>query len=148
MARHRNDPVRRWALPDRTFFGHGACHILAGMFLRLHPNAGFIAKRIIPKAALPGAHIIISNDLISFDYHGYCVESRLIQHHTKVWRKQCVTWDADIELVDFDLLNTTALNHRKMLGPDQYWRDVLPRARAFIERIDHKRSYQRAFDRL
>ncbi len=26
----KKDPERRWALPDRIFFGYGACHILAG----------------------------------------------------------------------------------------------------------------------
>ena len=29
----KKDPQRRWNLPDRIFFGYGACHILAGAFL-------------------------------------------------------------------------------------------------------------------
>lgn len=42
------DPARRWALPDRIFFGHGACHILAGAFLDAPPLAGFHAERLVP----------------------------------------------------------------------------------------------------
>jgi hypothetical protein len=37
----KRDPERRWALPDRIFFGHGACHILAGVYLENPPLRGF-----------------------------------------------------------------------------------------------------------
>jgi hypothetical protein len=30
----KQDPVRRWSLPDRVFFACGACHILAYAFLK------------------------------------------------------------------------------------------------------------------
>lgn len=37
----KKDQMRRWALPDRIFLGNGACAILAGVFLREAPLAGF-----------------------------------------------------------------------------------------------------------
>lgn len=43
--------------------------------------------------------------------------------------------------VNFDLLDTLELNLRKMLGPDQYLHDPIPRAQTFIRRIDHKDCY-------
>jgi hypothetical protein len=42
----KQDPQRRWQLPDRIFFGHGACHILAGIYLEAAPLAGFYAASI------------------------------------------------------------------------------------------------------
>ena len=39
------NPQRRWQLPDRIFFGHGACHICAGIYLEATPLAGFITER-------------------------------------------------------------------------------------------------------
>ena len=39
--------------------------------------------------------------------------------------------------VDFDLLDTQALNLRNMRGPNQYHGDVLARANAYLARIDH-----------
>lgn len=44
----KRNPEKRWALPDRIFFGHGACAILAGTFLKHSPLEGFYAERIIP----------------------------------------------------------------------------------------------------
>ena len=37
----KDDPAGRWALPDRIFLGHGACHILAGVYLSAFPACGF-----------------------------------------------------------------------------------------------------------
>nr|WP_321444560.1 hypothetical protein [uncultured Cohaesibacter sp.] len=148
MARYKQDAAKRWTLPDRTFFAHGACHILAGMYLRLYPDFGFKAKQIIPRKTLPGAHIFISNDTIAFDYHGYSSEENLLCHHNEVWRARYPDWQADIEMVTFDLLKTTDLNQRQMRGPDQYWRDVLPRARHYLEKIDHQGAYEKAKSRI
>ncbi|CCV05171.1 conserved hypothetical protein [Mesorhizobium metallidurans STM 2683] len=49
-----------------------------------------------------------------------------------------------IERVDFDLLDTAELNQRKMLGPNQYLYDPIPRARRFIDRVDHTEAAERA----
>jgi hypothetical protein len=71
----KRNPERRWALPDRIFFGFGACHILAEAT---------------------------------------------------------------------SALDIAELNARKMLGPDQCLHDALPRAEAFIARIDHEVASARA----
>ena len=139
------DPERRWALPDRIFFGHGACHILAGVFLQSPPLPGFYAERIIPGDGFSGNHIYITNGTIAFDYHGYSLRSKLLDHHIRGWSQHYGSgWNCVIERADFDLLNTFELNSRKMLGPDQYAGDPIYRAKIFIGRIDHKRNAAKA----
>jgi len=136
----KRDPVRRWALPDRIFFGHGACHILAGVYLRRPPLAGFRAERIIPAEGFAGNHVYVTDGTVAFDYHGYSLRDRLLAHHRRVWSTIHPGWDGVIEAVDFDLLSTTELNQRKMLGPDQYLHDARARAERYIARIDHARA--------
>lgn len=139
------DPLRRWALPDRIFFGHGACHILAGVFLDRPPLPGFHAERIIPGDGFAGNHIFVTDGTVAFDYHGYCCRMRLLRYLTSGWASRYATgWHCTLERVDFDLLSTADLNRRKMLGPDQYGGDVVARARAFVARVDHRRAAARA----
>jgi hypothetical protein len=140
----KRDPERRWALPDRIFFGHGACHILAGAYLQSPPLIGFHAERIIPTHDLPGNHIYVTDGKVVFDFHGYSTRKNLLDHHRKGWSRQYSGWDCIIENVDFDLLDTTELNRRKMLGPDQYVFDPIPRARQFIERVNHRLAAAKA----
>ena len=68
--------VARWALPDRIFFGYGACHILAGTFLKHPPLEGFFAERIIPAENFSGNHVYVTNGTITFDHHGYSSRER------------------------------------------------------------------------
>ena len=132
----KNDPVIRWKLPDRIFFGHGACHILAGVYLQEFTGSAFRAFWIKP-ATHPGAHLFVSDGQIAFDYHGYSLQTRLEAHHQKVWTSQYSDWSARVVPVDFDLLEQTALNARNMRGPGQFLGDPLARARAFIQQVDH-----------
>lgn len=140
----KRNPERRWALPDRIFFGHGACHILAGTYLELAPLTGFHAERIIPGGGHAGNHIFATDGEIAFDFHGYSRRTKLLLHHTSRWaRVSGPGWQCRIEQVDFDLLATEALNARKMLGPDQYFKDPRARARSFVDRFDHIASSRR-----
>lgn len=140
----KRDPVRRWALPDRIFFGHGACHILAGVYLRRPPLAGFRAERIIPAEGFAGAHVYVTDGTVAFDFHGYSLRDRLLAHHRKGWSRRNPGWDCVVEGVDFDLLDTAALNERKMLGPDQYLHDAVTRAERFMAGHDHAVAAARA----
>jgi hypothetical protein len=138
------DHIRRWALPDRVFFGHGACHILAAVYLGEAPLPGFHAERIIPHDGVPGGHMYVTDGLLAFDYHGYSLLRNLLAHHGRCWATDYPGWACDIEPVDFPLLGANALNARKMLGPDQYLHDAIPRARAFIGRVNHALAAERA----
>lgn len=141
----KRDPVRRWALPDRVFFGHGACAILAGVFLQDMPIKGFYAERIIPGDEFAGNHIYVTDGVVAFDYRGYSLRNRLLMHHTTGWaREYAEGWNCRLEQVDFNLLDRQALNQNKMLGPDQYLHDPIRRARQFLERKDHQKGYAQA----
>lgn len=139
----KKDPVRRWALPDRIFFGYGACHILAGVFLK-KPVPGFWAEWIVPTEGFAGNHIYVTDGLVAFDFHGYSLRNRLRAHHRSGWSSRQPGWDCCVEKVDFDLLDTAALNARKMLGPGQYLHDPVERAHAFVDRVDHANALGRA----
>jgi hypothetical protein len=137
----KQNPQHRWHLPDRIFFGHGACHILAGIYLEAAPLAGLHAERIIPAEGYAGNHIFVTDGVIAFDFHGYSCRRTLLLHHTSGWSKVSAPgWHCKVEEVDFDLLDTKDLNSRKMLGPDQYFNDPRPRARYFLDRFDHMAS--------
>ncbi|QBF31014.1 hypothetical protein [Thalassococcus sp. S3] len=141
----KTDPKRRWALPDRIFFGYGACHILAGVYLARPPLDGFYAERIVPKDGFAGNHIFVTDGAVAFDYHGYSARRALLEHHMAGWAAQYDRkWACRIEHVTFDLLSRSDLNARKMLGPDQYFSDPVARANAFINRIDHLVAYEKA----
>jgi predicted transcriptional regulator len=140
----KNDPQRFWALPDRVFFGHGACHMLAGVYLQNPPLCGFRAERIIPSDGFWGNHIYVTNGEVAFDYHGYSSRQSLLDHHRKCWTAQFVRWDCVIEPVTFDLLDTAELNQRNMRGPNQYLFDPRPRAQRFINRVKHDQAAARA----
>lgn len=129
MKKH---PERRWKQTDHIFFGFGACHILAGVFLEQPPFDGFYGERIVPTNGFSGSHMYDSNDLISFDFHGYAVREKMLDRYWKGHRARYSRWNAEIVKINFPLLDTIELNVRKHLGPDQYFCDRIPRARIFI----------------
>ncbi|MEK9662605.1 MAG: hypothetical protein VW644_12890 [Alphaproteobacteria bacterium] len=134
----KRDPERRWALPDRIFFGRGACHILAGAFFDAPPLPRFRAEWIVPAQPFAGAHVYVTDGALAFDFHGYARRDRLLAQHWRGWSQRYPGWNAKIRRIDFGLLDTAALNARRMLGPDQYRYDALARARRFLARIDHR----------
>ena len=140
----KKNPEKRWALPDRIFYGYGACAILAGAFLQHPPLEGFYGERIIPGEGFSGNHIYVTNGVIAFDYHGYSARERLLEHHGRGWALRNPGWHCAVTRVDFDLIDTVELNRRKMLGPEQYLHDPVPRARRFLRRIDHAEAAARA----
>lgn len=77
---------------------------------------------------------------------GKCVKREcLLRRHATGWAEQYPGgWNSRLEQSDFDLLDTHALNQRKMRGPDQYFGDPVARAEAFIAKIDHKRNAAKA----
>ena len=140
----KKDPEKRWSLPDRVFFGYGACHILAGVFLEIAPLPGFYGERIVPGEGFWGNHVYVTNGSIVFDHHGYSARNRLVAHHWRGWSGRYQGWHAQIRRVDFSLLDTAALNARRMRGPDQYFGDPVERAKRFIFRVDHVKAARKA----
>ncbi|WP_246709219.1 hypothetical protein [Mesorhizobium sp. NZP2077] len=104
---------------------------------------GFYGERIIPGGDFSGNHIFVTNGVIAFDYHGYSIRERLLEHHRRGWASHGAGWHCTLERVDFDLLDTAEVNRRKMRGPDQYLWDPVPRAVRFLGRIEHAKTAAR-----
>jgi hypothetical protein len=100
-------------------------------------TAKFSAVWIKPKLNFSGNHIFVTDGKVSFDFHGYSQFDKLLAHHKKRWLQKHVDWSYTLQEVDFDLLSTQSLNARKMLGPDQYLHNPIPRAELFIDRFNH-----------
>lgn len=134
----KQDPVRRWNLPDRAFFGHGACHMLAYVFLERFPSAGFYALWIKPGLGYHGNHVFVTDGIIAFDYHGYCGLDRLVSHHIGKYSRQYPGWNAEICRVDGDLSKPQEMAEVGMhvRGASDYHHDALPRARDFLNKYD------------
>ncbi|MCA9758514.1 MAG: hypothetical protein KDA27_22145 [Candidatus Eisenbacteria bacterium] len=81
----KEDPERRWALPDRIFFGHGACHILAGVHLSTFEGSEFRALWVRPTSGHPGNHILLRRGDRAFDFHGYSSYEHLWEHYSRGW---------------------------------------------------------------
>ena len=128
------DPRKRWALSDRIFFGYGACHILAGVFLLKSENRSYWAEKIEPSDGMNGNHIYVTDGLRIFDHRGILSKEKALLFHKRKWALREPGWDASIKVVDFDLLDTRELNKRKMKGPNQYLHNPIPRAVSFIEK--------------
>lgn len=67
----KQDPDKRWALPDRVFFACGACHILAYAFLERYRVPEMKALWLKPNSGYSGNHVFVATDDWIFDYHGY-----------------------------------------------------------------------------
>ena len=136
----KEDPVRRWALPDRAFFAAGACHVLAQAFLDRFPGAGFRPIWVRPRAGFTGNHVFVTNGDLAFDYHGYVHPDRLVAHHTKRARRLFRAWEADLVPVTVSLVNREAARAIGMdiREPAQFLHDALPRAQSYLDRFDHR----------
>jgi hypothetical protein len=81
----KGEPPKLWGLTDRIFFGNGACHILAGVFLRARPLPGFHGEWLKPGNGARGNHIYVTDGQLAFDSHGYSLRPRRIEHYRRNW---------------------------------------------------------------
>lgn len=133
----KEDPVRRWALPERVFFACGACHILAYAFLKAYPDSGFAACWIKPAAGFTGNHILVVRGDLAFDYHGYTNWTALLRHtHAKAnrwwpgWSCQLIALPADVLVSE---AKSREYNGLWLREPGQFLHDALPRAVRFLQ---------------
>lgn len=95
---------------------------------------GFYGEWIIPAEGFSGTHIYVTNGKLAFDFHGYSFRKNLLSKYWRGYQRLYPSWSAEVEKIDFPLLDTIELNKRKHLGPDQYFKDPRPRAKRFIDR--------------
>jgi hypothetical protein len=135
---HKDDPVRRWALPDRVFFASGACHILAYALLDAYPAVNFAAVWIKPARGFTGNHIVAVRGDTAFDYHGYSSWSRLLMHTHLKANRWWPGWTAELLTLPKEALISESKSRQYdglwLREPAQYLQDAVPRARQFLLR--------------
>jgi hypothetical protein len=136
----KQDPHRRWALPDRIFFACGGCHILAYAFLMKYPHSGFSPLWIKPAKGFTGNHILVARGDSAFDYHGHSSLGRLLDHTKAKANRWWPGWTAElIDLPTEVLVSETKSRQYDGLWlrePKQFLHDALPRAQRFLTRFD------------
>ena len=135
----KQDPVRRWLLPDRIFFACGACHILAHAFLEAYPTSGFAPLWIKPAQGFTGNHIVVVRDDTAFDYHGFSNWSRLLDHTRAKANRRWPGWSAQVIALPPDVLISEPKSREYeglwLREPAQFLHDALPRAERFLRRF-------------
>jgi len=132
------DPVKRWALPDRVFFACGACHILAYAFLEQHGRSEDEVTWIKPTGR-SGNHIVVGTADWVFDYHGYSHREAFLAHTWKRARQRWPGWQATLVPLPRDVLiseqRSRQFDDLWLREPGQFLHDALPRARRYLERF-------------
>ena len=134
------DPVKRWALPDRVFFACGACHILAHAFLERYgrPEHEVLWIKPTPPHRI-GNHIVVSTADWVFDFHGYSRRDAFFAHAWKRGRRLWRGWDATLVPLPRDVLISEQRSREYdglwLREPRQFLHDASPRARAYLERF-------------
>ena len=135
----KDDPVRRWALPDRVFFASGACHILAYAFLSKYAARGYSARWIKPAKGYTGNHIVAVQEDSAFDYHGYSNWADLLLHMQTKAERWWPGWSAEIIPLPFEFLiseeKSRTFDGLWLREPKQFLHDALPRAENFLSRF-------------
>lgn len=135
----KQDPIRRWSLPDRVFFACGACHILAYAFLTRYPDAGFKPIWIKPAEGYTGNHVAVVKEDQVFDYHGHSSWSRLLEHTNRKASRWWPGWSAELVELPPDVLVSEAKSREYeglwLREPGQFLHDAMPRAVEFLKRF-------------
>lgn len=86
------DPFLSWQRDDQPFFAAGACHILAELFIQLHPDQNFTMIHIKPGEGFSGNHVYASDGTWAFDHNGWTLESDLLEATTAAYTKKYPGW--------------------------------------------------------
>jgi hypothetical protein len=135
----KQDPEKRWALPDRVFFACGACHVLAHALLERHGTPEMKPLWLKPKPGFTGNHIFVATDAWTFDYHGYSEPRRFLNHTFERVRRLWLGWDAELIELPREVLISEAKSRSydglRLREPDQFLHDAMPRAFAYLDRF-------------
>lgn len=125
------DLAGSWARSDEDFFAAGACHILAGIFLLTYPERGFSTVMIRPAEGFHGNHVIVANGSRVYDCRGWNDREDFLRRYTaacgEIYRGWSCTLEEIADPLSWDFCTTH--NHRHA---SQFFRDPLPRAKAFL----------------
>ena len=126
-ALERSDQRVAWERTDQAFFAAGACHVLAWTCRESYPHQeiGVAALRFVGE---PHAfHVFATWRDWAYDHAGWNPEADLLAVNAHFERRPIERLTITTGLARF------CAEHASRM-PDQYWRDPLPRARAYVAR--------------
>ena len=137
----KNDPVKRWDLPDHLFFSNGACHILAFAFLEKYPKLDFAPFWIKPKEDFRGNHIFVANSKLAFDYNGLKEYDLYLADLKDSMKQHYDNWDFEL----ITLNNSTLVSEEEsktydglwLRPPEKFLHNALPRARKYLNQFEN-----------
>ena len=123
-----------WARSDEDFFAAGACHVLAGAFLEAYPQSQFRPFMIQPARGFRSGHVVVASDTTAFDCRGFSPRAQFLSRYAESCQVLFSGWSYELvavhDPIGWDFCR--AHHHRH---PSQFFRDALPRARAFLRRF-------------
>lgn len=132
----KQDPVKRWNLPDEIFFAAGACHVLAYAFLQKYSKLGFRPVWIKPTSGHRGNHIFVTNGNVVFDYQGLTPYEKYIENLEVKMKSFFYEWSYElIELPEHVLISESESKQFDGLWlrePNQFLKNALPRAEQYL----------------
>ncbi len=99
----KTDPFLSWNRDDQAFFAAGACHILAYLFVQLHPNENYQLIHIKPVKDYSGNHMYVTNGTWAFDHNGWTLENELLTITKDTFSKKYKGWDYERIIIEDDL---------------------------------------------
>jgi hypothetical protein len=135
----KQDPVRRWSLPDRVFFACGVCHILAYAFLKANPRSSFAPLWIKPSKGFTGDRIVVVRGDMAFDYYGSSCWRHLLGHIEAKANRWWPRWSAQLISFPMDVLISESKSREYdglwLREPKQFLHDAMLRAEQFLRRF-------------
>lgn len=144
----KQDPEKRWNLPDEVFFAAGACQVLAYAFLKEYPELEFKPLWIKPIEGYRGNHIIVTDGKVIFDYSGYHKYDDYFRSLEKEMLSRAAEdtnfegWDYTLEEfpIEFLISEKESKAHGLWLRqPNQFLHNAMPRARAYLKQFEKDR---------
>ncbi|PGH42200.1 hypothetical protein COO58_20955 [Micromonospora sp. WMMA1996] len=123
----RSDQRVAWHRTDQAFFAAGACHILAWVCRDTYPDRAIGTTGLRFADDRQVFHVYATWAGWAFDHAGWNPEPDLLAVNRDFERRPVER----VPLAD-DLAAFCAAHHHRM--PHRYWRDPIPRARAYLDR--------------
>lgn len=125
----RSDQRVSWERTDQAFFSSGACHILAWTCRETYPDQAIELASLYLLGEQHPLHTYARWNGWAFDASGWNSEAELRRVNAEFEGRAVER----VERIDVDLAEFCRLHVHRM--PHQYWRDPIPRARAYVARF-------------
>lgn len=121
----RSDERIAWERPDQAFFAAGACHVLAWVCRESYPDRPIALAAVRFTGERHAFHAFATWDGWAYDHAGWNPEADLLAANTDFEGRPLERLEITTDLAGFCAEHACRV-------PDQYWREPLPRARAYV----------------